>query len=29
MKIPENTEKDPDEPHPAEEGDIQVEYSSH
>jgi len=29
VKTPENTEEDPDEPQPADEGDIQVEYSSH
>jgi hypothetical protein len=28
MKIPENTEEDPDEPEPADEGDIQMEYTS-
>jgi hypothetical protein len=27
MKTPENTEDDPDDPQPAEEGDIQMEYS--
>jgi len=28
MKTPENTEEDPDDPQPAYEGDIQMEYSS-
>jgi hypothetical protein len=28
MKTPENTEEDPDDPEPAIEGDIQMEYSS-
>jgi hypothetical protein len=28
MKTPENTEEDPDDPEPAGEGDIQLEYSS-
>jgi hypothetical protein len=28
MKTPENTEADPDEPEAADEGDIQMEYSS-
>jgi hypothetical protein len=27
MKTPENTEADPDDPEPADEGDIQMEYS--
>lgn len=26
MKTPENTDDDPDDPQPAEEGDIQMEY---
>lgn len=29
MKIPQNTEEDSDNPKPAAEGDIQVEYSFH
>jgi hypothetical protein len=29
MKNPENTEEDPDDPEPADEGDIQMEYSSY
>ena len=28
LKTPENTEEDPDDPQPADEGDIQMEYSS-
>jgi hypothetical protein len=28
MKTPETTEEDPDDPEPADEGDIQMEYSS-
>jgi hypothetical protein len=28
MKTPENTEEDADDPEPADEGDIQMEYSS-
>jgi hypothetical protein len=28
MKTPENTEEDPDDSEPADEGDIQVEYFS-
>jgi hypothetical protein len=28
MKTPENTEEDPDNPEPADEGDIQMEYPS-
>jgi hypothetical protein len=28
VKTPENTEEDPDDPEPADEGDIQMEYSS-
>jgi hypothetical protein len=28
MKDPQNTEEDPDNPEPADEGDIQMEYSS-
>jgi hypothetical protein len=28
MKTPENTEEDPDDPEPADEGYIQMEYSS-
>jgi hypothetical protein len=28
IKIPENTDEDPDNPKPADEGDIQIEYSS-
>ena len=28
MKTPENTEEDPDDPQPADEWDIQMEYSS-
>jgi hypothetical protein len=28
MKTPQNTEEDPDDPQPADEGDIQMEYSS-
>jgi hypothetical protein len=28
MKTPQNTEEDPDNPEPADEGDIQTEYSS-
>jgi hypothetical protein len=28
MKIPENAEEDPDDPEPAHEGDIQMEYPS-
>jgi hypothetical protein len=28
IKTPENTEEDPVDPHPADEGDIQMEYSS-
>jgi hypothetical protein len=28
MKTPENTEKNPDDPKPADEGDIQINYSS-
>jgi hypothetical protein len=28
MKAPENAEEKPDDPEPAEEGDIQMEYSS-
>jgi hypothetical protein len=28
MKTPENTEKGPDDPEPADEGDIQMEHSS-
>jgi hypothetical protein len=27
MKTPKNTEEDPDDPEPADEGDIQMEYS--
>jgi hypothetical protein len=29
MKTPENTEQDPDDPEPADEGDIQLEYFPH
>jgi hypothetical protein len=29
MKTPENTEGDLDDPEPADEGDTQMEYSSH
>jgi len=29
IKTPSKTEEDPDDPDPADEGDIQVEYSSH
>jgi hypothetical protein len=29
MKIQENIEEDADEPEPADEGDIQMEYTSH
>jgi hypothetical protein len=28
MKTPQNTEEDPDDPEPADKGDIQMEYSS-
>jgi len=28
MKTPDNTEADPDDPEPADAGDIQMEYSS-
>jgi len=28
IKTPKNTQQDPDDPEPADEGDIQVEYSS-
>ena len=29
MKTPENTEEDYDDPEPADEGDLQMEYSSY
>jgi hypothetical protein len=29
VKTPENTEEEPDDPEPADDGDIRMEYSSH